>query len=327
MSSARWFQFSFPGHSMRVGEVDGQYMESLEVDGVDLAPGQRYSVLVTAHSTRSFNYRYNVTMYATFIPDEPGLSPRIFIGDVIYKQGAPFAQAGSYDDSFRWAQDIDLHALDKEPALPVDRSLELDIGRSLFSTGQHFIHINNITFAYPLIPALYTALSMGDMAMGERVYGPQAHPFVLKHNEVVELVIHNPNSVPHPLHLHGHTFQITEYGPTTPFIPTNATAFPLVKNNGVPAKRDTLVIQPAQYVKLRFRADNPGVWMLHCHMDIHFAMGLALTFIEAPDVLQKTQKVPAEMLGMCARQGIKTAGNAAGNQGLDLTGMPPAPTI
>ncbi|KAJ2469644.1 ferroxidase fet3 [Coemansia sp. RSA 2337] len=327
MSSTRWFQFSLPGHAMRVVEIDGMYTEPLDVDGVDIAPAQRYSVLVTAHSTSSFNYHFNTTMYATFIPVEPGLSPRIFIGDIIYQQGAPFVQPGPYDDSFRWAKDIDLHALDQEPALPVDRSLELVIGRSLYSTGQNLDHFNNITYAPPITPALYTALGMGNMATDEQVYGPQAHAIVLKHNEVIELVIHNSEDVPHPLHLHGHAFQITEYGPTKQFLPSNATAFPVVKNSGVPAKRDTVLIVPAQYVKLRFRANNPGVWMFHCHMDIHFAMGLALTFIEAPEVLQKTQKVPPDMLELCAKQGVKTTGNAAGNQGLNFTGLPPVPTI
>ncbi|KAJ2830770.1 ferroxidase fet3 [Coemansia furcata] len=328
MSSTRWFQFSLPGHAMRVIEVDGQYTEPLEVDGVDMSPGQRYSVLVTAHATKSFNYRFNATMYASFIPAEPGLSPRLFIGDIVYQEGAPFIQAGSYDDgSFRWANDINLHALDQEPALPVDRSMELTAARSVYSTGQNLDHFNNITYASPMTPTLYTALSMGSLAMDERVYGPQAHAIVLKHNEVIELVIHNAEDVPHPLHLHGHTFQITEYGPTKPRIPNNATAFPVVKNSGVPVKRDTVLILPSQYVKLRFRADNPGVWMFHCHLDIHFVMGMALTFIEAPDVLQKTQKVPSEMLTLCAKQGIKTTGNAAGNQGLDFTGLPPIPTI
>ncbi|KAJ2876999.1 ferroxidase fet3 [Coemansia aciculifera] len=245
----------------------------------------------------------------------------------MYQQGAPFIQAGSYDDSFRWANDIDLHALDKEPALPVDRSLELTIGIGVYSTGQHLVHFNNITYAPPITPTLYTTLSMGDMAMDERVYGPQAHAIVLKHNEVIELVIRNPEDALHPLYLHGHAFQITEYGPTKSFVPNNAIAFPVLKNSGVPAKRDTVVVLPYQYAKLRFRADNPGVWMLNCHMDIHFVMGMALTFIEAPDVLQKTQKVPAEMLELCAKQGIKTTGNAAGNQGLNFTGLPSMPTI
>ncbi|KAJ2831251.1 hypothetical protein FBU31_002313 [Coemansia sp. 'formosensis'] len=325
MSATMWYQFSLPGHVMRVIEVDGEYTEPLSVDGVDLAPAQRYSVLVTAHLTNSFNYRYNATMSASFIPPAPGLSPRVFMGDVVYQQGAPYVQAGMYDDSFRWVNDIKLHALDQSPPLPVDRSLRLVIGNNIYSTRQHLDHFNNVTYATPITPTLYTALSMGNMAMDERVYGPQTHAVLLKHNEVVELVIHNPNTLPHPLHLHGHAFQITEYGPADLLAPVNRTADPVVKNIGVPAKRDTMVIPPYQYIKVRFRADNPGVWLLHCHMDIHFALGMAMTFIEAPDVLQKTQAVPPEMLNLCAKQGIKTTGNAAGNQGLDFTGLPPAP--
>ncbi|KAJ2336753.1 ferroxidase fet3 [Coemansia sp. RSA 2681] len=327
MSGTMWFQFSLPGHVMRVIEIDGEYTEPLEVDGVDMAPAQRYSVLVTAHSTSSFNYRYNATMYASFFPTEPGLSPRIFIGDVVYKQDAPFIQPGSYGDAFRWAKDIELHALDQAPALPVDRSLELIIGINLHSNGQHLFNLNNIAYAPPLTPTLYTALSMGDMSADERVYGPQAHAVVLKHHEVVELVIHNRAPTPHPIHLHGHMFQITEYGPSDPLGSKNVTAIPVAKNTGVPARRDTVVVDVQQYVKLRFRADNPGVWLLHCHMDVHFAMGLAMTFIVAPDVLQRTQHIPPEMIAQCAKRGIKTTGNAAGNQGLNLTGLPVMPTI
>ncbi|KAJ2821583.1 ferroxidase fet3 [Coemansia erecta] len=54
------------------------------------------------------------------------------------------------------------------------------------------------------------------------------------------------------------------------------------------------------------------------------ADGLAIVFVEAPDILQQRQKVPEEMLQMCERQGIPTSGNGAGNQGFDLTGLPPA---
>ncbi|KAJ2453748.1 ferroxidase fet3 [Coemansia sp. RSA 2424] len=327
MSGTMWFQFSLPGHIMRVIEIDGEYTEPLEVDGVDMAPAQRCSVLVTAHSTSSFNYRYNATMYASFFPAEPGLSPRIFIGDVVYKQDAPFIQPSSYGDTFRWAKDIELHALDKAPALPVDRSLELIIERSVYSTGQNLLNVNNITYGLPLTPTLYTALSMGNMSADERVYGPQVNAVVLKHHEVVELVIHNRATIPHPMHLHGHTFQVTEYGPSDPLASNNVTAIPVVKNTGVPARRDTVVVDVQQYVKLRFRADNPGVWLLHCHIDGHFAMGLAMTFIEAPDVLQRTQHIPPEMIAQCAKRGIKTTGNAAGNQGLNLTGLPVMPTI
>ncbi|KAG3172634.1 hypothetical protein C6341_g10183, partial [Phytophthora cactorum] len=33
-------------------------------------------------------------------------------------------------------------------------------------------------------------------------------------------------------------------------------------------------------------ADNPGVWLMHCHIDWHFVLGLAMLFVEAEDVLR-----------------------------------------
>ncbi|KAJ1902572.1 ferroxidase fet3, partial [Coemansia sp. IMI 209127] len=45
------FKFRLPGHCMHVIEVDGVYTEPLKVDAIDIAPAQRYSVLVAAHNT------------------------------------------------------------------------------------------------------------------------------------------------------------------------------------------------------------------------------------------------------------------------------------
>ncbi|KAJ1726005.1 ferroxidase fet3, partial [Coemansia sp. Benny D160-2] len=87
------------------------------------------------------------------------------------------------------------------------------------------------------------------------------------------------------------------------------------------------MVPPMQYVRIRFRADNPGVWLLHCHMDIHFAMGMAMTFVEAPEMLRKSVNVPPEMLAMCRALGVGARGNAAGNMDFNLDGLPPLPTI
>ena len=76
------------------------------------------------------------------------------------------------------------------------------------------------------------------------------------------------------------------------------------------------VVIPANgYVVLRFRADNPGVWFFHCHIDLHLVGGMAATFIEAPEVLQATQSIPAAGVGLCAAVGKAASGNCAGQQG------------
>ncbi|KAJ2086269.1 ferroxidase fet3 [Coemansia sp. RSA 986] len=330
IGALNWFKFRVPGHRMQVIEVDGVYTEPLEVDVIDVGPAQRYSVLVTARETDIFNYRYNATLHANFIPATQGLSPIVYQGSIIYRKNAPFKQIPIVDESsLVTLNDINLTPLDREPELPVDRTVTYTLGNALYSTGQHLDYLNNITFRMPNVPTLYSALTMEGLAMDPQIYGPQTNALVLQHNEVVELLIHNPSNLPHPFHMHGHVFQITEYGPASllfddPEAPKNIST---VRATGPPVKRDTMVLPEFNYIKVRVRADNPGIWMFHCHLDIHFAMGMAFAIVEAPDVLQQRMTVPPEMYELCSQQGISISGNAAGNNGLNLTGLPNPPIL
>lgn len=67
----------------------------------------------------------------------------------------------------------------------------------------------------------------------------------------------------HPMHLHGHIFQVTEIDDKA------------LKNG---AMRDTVLVLPGSTVKIQFDTDNQGNWMLHCHMLYHQATG-TMTFI------------------------------------------------
>ncbi|KAI5808305.1 multicopper oxidase-domain-containing protein [Pyronema omphalodes] len=49
----------------------------------------------------------------------------------------------------------------------------------------------------------------------------------------------------------------------------------------IPMIRDTILAPPGGHIILRFRADNPGVWLFHCHLEWHLLSGLVTTFIEA----------------------------------------------
>jgi iron transport multicopper oxidase len=92
-------------------------------------------------------------------------------------------------------------------------------------------------------------------------------------------------------------------------------------------RRDTLVVWPLSNFVIRFRADNPGIWLFHCHIEWHTAVGLIATLIEAPLDLQSALTVPEDHFQACKAQGIPTAGNAAGNTAnlLDLSGENKAP--
>jgi FtsP/CotA-like multicopper oxidase with cupredoxin domain len=74
---------------------------------------------------------------------------------------------------------------------------------------------------------------------------------------VVKFVNETPMS--HPMHLHGHAFQV---------IDINGQAI-----NG--AVRDTLLVTGKSSVTIAFDANNPGLWYLHCHVLWHLAAGMA----------------------------------------------------
>jgi FtsP/CotA-like multicopper oxidase with cupredoxin domain len=99
----------------------------------------------------------------------------------------------------------------------------------------------------------------GDMARYAWALNGQAWPNVtpleIKQGERVELVFTNQTGMSHPMHLHGHVFQVTEID-GTPF-------------SG--ATRDTVLVSPRQTVKVQFDAAFPGYWMLYCHILYHQA--------------------------------------------------------
>jgi len=79
-----------------------------------------------------------------------------------------------------------------------------------------------------------------------------------------------------------------------------------------PSKRDVVTVPANGYTVIRFLADNPGVWFFHCHIDFHLAAGMAATFIEAPDVLQRTQQIDPVAAAICQADGFPASGNCQG---------------
>jgi iron transport multicopper oxidase len=60
---------------------------------------------------------------------------------------------------------------------------------------------NDITYVAPKVPTLYTALSAGDLATNPVIYGRDTNSFVLKHNQVIEIILNNLDPGKHPFHL------------------------------------------------------------------------------------------------------------------------------
>jgi FtsP/CotA-like multicopper oxidase with cupredoxin domain len=93
-------------------------------------------------------------------------------------------------------------------------------------------------------------------------FWPQVSPLMLTKGQRVEIDLVNRTMMAHPIHLHGHLFQV-------------------IAIDGRPmqgAVRDTVLVMPMGRVRIAFDADNPGRWAFHCHNLYHMVTGMMTEF-------------------------------------------------
>ncbi|KAI8325753.1 hypothetical protein GQ54DRAFT_254208 [Martensiomyces pterosporus] len=323
MLSLPHVEFAIDDHDLQIIEIDGAYTKPKTVKVVRLTSGQRVSVLVKAKSSTEFNYKYHVTMMSEFIPHIPTIIPVMYDGTIEYCPNAkmhPTADVPS--EPF---DDLSMQALDYEELLTADRSLFLEATNGLDQNIVPWESFNFKSYRAPLVPSMLSAITGKDLARNPIFYGPGTNAQVLKYNEVIELVVYSEPFSPHSFHLHGHKFQIVERGFMNDT--TGAHRRQVPKSGYSPVQRDTVYVHKGEYVAIRFRADNPGAWLFHCHFDMHMGMGMNMVFIEAPELMQRTLNVPQAVIDQCKKQGKPYSGNAAGNMSYNTTGAPSIPDL
>jgi FtsP/CotA-like multicopper oxidase with cupredoxin domain len=214
----------------RLVAVDGHPVQPLSGTQFGLAMGQRLDIDID-------------------LPNEGGVWPVLALregarertGLILATQGAEVRRLNAMAESKAPAFDTDLAqesrliALDAPPDRPVDRSHMLMLGGSMQ-------------------PYVWT--------INGAVWG-QHQPIVARGGERVVLSFHNMSMMGHPMHLHGHLFQV-------------------VGLNGrrvAGALRDTVHVPPMSMVDVALDAGEAARWMLHCHHMPHLATGMMTEFV------------------------------------------------
>jgi multicopper oxidase len=91
------------------------------------------------------------------------------------------------------------------------------------------------------------------------LYNPPNNGMPVSAGQRVRVRLTNESMMFHPIHLHGHTFQV-------------------MQDAGPAARKDTVLVPPLETVDFEFDTNNPGRWITHCHNDYHLESGMA-TFI------------------------------------------------
>ncbi|XP_020580718.1 laccase-10-like [Phalaenopsis equestris] len=145
--------------------------------------------------------------------------------------------------------------------------------------------------ANPLFPFNYTGTAPNNtlVSNGTKVV-------VLPFNASVELVLQDTSILgieSHPLHLHGFNFFVVGSG----FGNYNPAKDPAKFNLIDPVERNTIGVPAGGWVAIRFFADNPGVWFMHCHLEVHTSWGLRMAWVvqDGPLPSQKLLPPPSDL--------------------------------
>ncbi|KAJ7866400.1 laccase [Mycena olivaceomarginata] len=253
------FIFTIDGHTMTIIEADGVNTEPLTVDSIQIYAGQRYSFVLTADQAVD-NYWIRTVANGGTAGFDNGINSAIlrYVGanDTDPTTNATTATAALVE--------TDLHPL-VATAVP---------GTAVAGGAD----INGVSYTSPTVPVLLQVLSGAQSATDLL---PSGSVFTLPANSVVELSIPGGTAgAPHPFHLHGHNFFVIKSAGNDTF------------NFDNPIIRDVVSTGPdtTDNTTIRFVTDNAGPWILHCHIDFHLELGLALIFVEdAPTIANSTQ--------------------------------------
>ncbi|KAK9126217.1 hypothetical protein Scep_015063 [Stephania cephalantha] len=303
--------FKIAGHQLTVVEVDATYVKPFNIDTILVSPGQTTNVLVTANKPPGKFLIIASPFMDSVVPvDDVATSGLInYSGSLATSQISLTAPPPQNKTDLFTKFATSLKSLNSQtyPCLvpsTVDHSLLFTVGVGLDAcancdNGVRFVaDINNITFEMPttaLLQAHYFNKTHGvfsddfpgnplivfnytgtppnntETMKGTRLYR-------LAYNSTVQIVLQGTQYVApetHPMHLHGFNFFEVGRG----FGDYESKQDPLKFNLVDPVERNTIGVPTGGWTAIRFRADNPGVWFFHCHLEVHTTWGLKMAFV------------------------------------------------
>ncbi|KAH9718557.1 L-ascorbate oxidase [Citrus sinensis] len=319
--------FQIEGHNMTVVEADGHNVEPFVVQNLFIYSGETYSVLIKADQNPTRNYWATtniVSRNATFTTP-PGLAILNYYPNHPKRSPPTTPPSGPLwnDVGSRLNQSLAIKARKGfiiPPPQSADRMIVM-LNTQNNVSGNVRWSVNKVTYTLPHIPYLI-ALKENITSAFDQTPPPDGYDFKnydifsvaenksytirngvyrLNFNSTVDIILQNANSLSnktsetHPWHLHGHDFWVLGYGEGKFDIYNDPKKYNLVN----PIMKNTVPVHRYGWTALRFRADNPGAWAFHCHIESHFYMGMGVVFAEG---IERLGELPSSIKGCVHRK-------------------------
>ncbi|ORX99152.1 hypothetical protein K493DRAFT_365755 [Basidiobolus meristosporus CBS 931.73] len=297
----RVLSFGIEGHLLTIIEADGSYVVATPVDQLHISPGQRYSAIVhTHHQSGNFymkseligptpapNNGLGILHYADAVkPDTRASNPVVNV---------PAVRSPKYLEEFDLFKPLPGAPSHSEVPFPehYDREIVIEIRDS----GDRSF-LNGVSYQVPAGNMLQALLSGKRSthpdyrkAIMNGGYDAVRESYPIRYGEVIQVVLQNTYlkgaevCLTHPFHLHGYSVYDLGGGYGKYDAQNASLAIQRIKN---PLYRDVVNVygepgtgsygNPCGYRVIRFVADNPGVWLFHCHITPHMMQGMQTLF-------------------------------------------------
>ena len=279
---------SLVGHSFTVIGTDLVPVKPTVRTKLFMGVGQRYDVVIVADQ-KVDNYWFNVTMEASNLC---GRSRNKFPASIFHYDGA-----GSGNPTNKGTPLV-ADCVDETGFQPI---VQRNLTSSSFASGSNQLDVAlstpTVDFRGQVFRWLVNKTDLDiDWSHPTLEYVANKSTKYPAQNNVVELpkanvwtywIVQNGFVLPHPLHLHGHDFLILGTGSGT----FNAATMTKNLNFINPVRRDVAQMPASGWIVIAFETNNPGCWLLHCHIAWHVSQGLAVQFIERKDDIMKLMKL------------------------------------
>ncbi|KAJ5106619.1 extracellular dihydrogeodin oxidase/laccase [Penicillium angulare] len=279
------FRFMIDNHILQVIATDFVPIEPFNTTSLLIGVGQRYDVVVSAdqvHKGSDFWVR-SIPQKSCAEIENYDIKGAIHYENSRTEVSTPSTKAWNFTDSCE-----DESMKDLVPMLPIDAAgvgyrthNEVEVIKN--SAGLYKWYMGPTTFK-----AEWDNPTLLQIANNNTSWSNSSHVVQVEgNNQWVIIDVEMSINVPHPIHLHliiinylkGHDFFILAQGSGS--YTSNTTL-----NTVNPPRRDTAILPALGYLVIAFKTDNPGAWLLHCHIGWHQSEGFAMQFVESMSQLE-----------------------------------------
>lgn len=270
------FTLSMVGHDFKVIATDMVPVQPVTKSQLFVAVGQRYDVIIDA-SQKIDNYWFNATLSKDGLC---GASYNLFPAAIFSYDGAEDALPTNQGtpiiadchDTVGFAPIVTRTASVEDWQ---GNNKELDVNLTTVVTGRGRIFQWQVNSS--AMDIAWEKPMLAYVVEGNTTYPTARNVISLDKPDVwTYWVIQNIAGLPHPIHLHGHDFLVLGTADKGHFDPATDVSKLNFEN---PIRRDVAML-PGGWLVIGFQTNNPGAWLLHCHIAWHVSQGLSVQFLE-----------------------------------------------